>query len=149
MRERISLQFIEDRLFLNTLIVAHGLRISYKPVQFAVDTGSPESFFSQAEVRKFNIPMNHLKDKGYVFFGGTKHKVKVASSVKIIVINDKQEKREFTHDIGAIETMKKSIKSIQIAEALPSVIGMDFLREHKLSLHVFPSEKIAYLESEE
>ena len=149
MKERIPLQYIEDRLYLTTLIYAPRYRVLYKPVQFAVDTGSPNSFFSQAEVKKFNIPMKALKDEGYLFFGGSKHRVKTASSIQLFVINDQHQKKEFIQDIGAIETTKKTVKNIQIAETLPSVIGMDFLKQQKLSLHVYPSEKIAYLEFEE
>ena len=117
MKERISLIFSEKSLYLVAIVESKKLRMSYKQVQFAVDTGSPESFFSQGDVKKLNIPMSHLEDKGHINFGGSKHKVKIASEVKLMVLKEGNQKKEFVYDMGAVETTKKG-------EGLKTVIAI-------------------------
>lgn len=149
MKSRINLQFIDNRIYLTSLLYAPRLRILYKAIRFALDTGSPASFFSQAEVKRLSIHTGSLAEEGFIFFGGSKHKVRVASAVDLIMLTDQNEKKEFKHNMQAIETTKKNLQNLQVVETLPSIIGLDFLKEHKLSLHVFPSQQLAYLEVED
>ncbi len=50
--------------------------------------------------------------------------------------------------LSALKTTKSSEQKIQIAQILPSILGLDFLEDQKLSLHVILNENIAYLEVE-
>ena len=131
MGERIYLQIIEGRLILIAIIECESLRISKQIVQFVVDTGSSDSFLSELDVKRLKIPIKDKEVKNEIDFGGSRFK-----QVSLPKIN-----------LSALKTTKLSEKKIQIAQTLSSILGIDFLKEQKLSLHIILSENLAYLES--
>jgi len=49
-------------------------------------------------------------------------------------------------NLGVLVPTKINKKVLEDVEPIPSIIGNDFLEEHKLALFFSPSQKIAYLE---
>jgi len=151
MKERIPLQIIDGRLVLATVIENRSLRISHKLMDFVIDTGSPDSYISDKDVRTLQIPTKNRPTVEDVGFGGTSFKqIEIPKMTMHILKEDKANKEYHTLKVSlsALKTTKTNDKNKQIAQTLPSILGLDFLIEQKISLHVILEEKIAYLELE-
>ena len=61
MKCRIPLQIIEGRLVLTAVIECSSLRIRKQITSFVIDTGSPDSYLSQKDVVKLQIPTQGKK----------------------------------------------------------------------------------------
>lgn len=151
MKQRIPLQIVEGRLILTCVIECPALRIQRQLMDFVIDTGSPNSYFSDKDVRRLQIPIKNRPIKEEVDFGGSRFKQ--VSLPKITMYLLKENKEEGYHtlniDLSALKTTKCSEKKIQMAQMLPSILGLDFLKEQKVSLHVILTEDLAYLEFED
>lgn len=117
-------------------------------VDFVVDTGSVDSFFSQAEVERLQIPIKNRNVKDQIAFGGSLFNKVDIPELTFFVFTEAKVPIHFNVNLCALKTTKTSEKNKQIAKNLPSIIGLDFLYKHNLSLHFIPSEKIAYLQKE-
>ncbi len=149
MKTRIPLEIAENRVVLNAVMESKGLRIAHRFIRFVLDTGSPYSFLSEKEVLRLQIPIKDRVIAGEVDFGGSRfNRVELPPVILHLLLEDKIRYTSFDVHLKALKTTKQSPEKRRTAQALPSVLGMDFLTEQKLSLHLFPSEKIAYLESE-
>ncbi len=56
---------------------------------------------------------------------------------------------ELKLSLNTLKSEKTSPAKIKMSQVAPSILGLDFLKSKKLSLHVFMSEDLAYLEFEE
>ncbi len=148
MKERVQLQIIEGRLVLTSVIECSSLRIPRQIMDFVIDTGSPDSYLSDKDVRRLQVPIKERSFKCEVDFGGSRYKQ--ISLPKITMYLLKEDKGKGYHrldvSLSALKTTKLSEKKIVMAQALPSILGLDFLKEQKISLHVVLKEKLAYLE---
>ena len=151
MKERIPLQIVGDRLILTAVVECPSLRIHKQIMEFVVDTGSPDSYLSNKDVMKLQIPVRNRSVKGIVDFGGSRfQQVELPKFNMYLLKEDIQNKSyiELKISLLALKTTKISEEKIQVAYSLPSILGLDFLKEQKLSLHVILTENIAYLQSE-
>jgi hypothetical protein len=150
MKERVPLQIIENRLVLTAVIGCPSLRVNHAIVEFVVDTGSPSSYLSDKEVRRLQIPIKDKQSDEPVNIGGSTYESYKLPKFDMYILKEGKVKDFHTLQISlvALKTTKCSQKKIQIAQTLPSLFGMDFLEEQKVSLHVMPTEKLAYLEFE-
>ncbi len=147
MKHRVPLQIVEGRLVLTAVVECPKLRIHKQIMEFVIDTGSQNSYFGHKDVMKLQIPLSERPSKGEVDVGGSRFKEIGLPKIKFhILAEDKLSIISLDVEINALRTTKTSMQKIQIAQALPSIIGMNFLKEQKLSLHVIPTENIAYLE---
>ena len=149
MKERINLQLVEGRLVLLSLIECDNLRIPKRFLKFVIDTGSADSYLGDKDVRILQISVKDRESKGEVDVGGSRFKQVSLPKIKMYLlkeVNSKHDYIELQVSLSALKTTKSSKKKIQMAQALPSILGMDFLKEQKMSLHVFPAEDLAYLE---
>jgi hypothetical protein len=144
--ERIPLQVIEGRITLKAVIENPRLRITHHIVDFVIDTGSQDSFLSQKDVAKLQIPISGKSIKGEVDFGGSRFKQIDLPHFKVHLLNENQKVILLKVSLMALKTTKSSEKKIQIAETLPSILGTDFLRDHKVSLHLALAENVAYIQ---
>lgn len=146
---RLPLEIAENRVVLNAVIESKRLRIAHRFARFVFDTGSPYSFLSEKEVLRLQIPIKCRVIAGEVDFGGSRFSRVYLPPVTLHLLQeDKIRYVSFDVHLKALKTMKQSLEKRRTAQSLPSVLGMDFLTEQKLSLHLFSSEKIAYLEFE-
>ena len=148
---RIPLQISEGRLILTCVVRCESLRI-YQPklMNFVIDTGSPDSYLSGKDVKVLQVPLKDRISSGEVDFGGSRFKHISIPKIKMYLLKEgKQEEYvELDVDLKALKTIRTSERNIQVAESLPSILGMDFLRDQKLSLHVVLTEDLAYLQQE-
>ena len=72
MKERIPLQIIEGRLVLTSVIECRSLRVQRQFMKFVIDTGSPDSYLSDKDVRRMQIPVKGRASSGEVDFGGSR-----------------------------------------------------------------------------
>jgi hypothetical protein len=150
MNERISLQIVEDRLILTAVIACPALRIPKQILEFVIDTGSSCSYLSDRDVKRLHVAIKDKSTTGEVDFGGSRYKQVSLPKIALYALKEDKEKGYHTlhTTLSALKTTKCSEKKIQTAQMLPSILGLNFLKQQKLSLHVFPSEKLAYLEFE-
>ena len=150
-KARIPLQIVEGRLILNAVIVCPKVRVPPTFMDFVVDTGSQDSFLSYKDVLRLQIPIKDRISAEEVDFGGSRFKRVILPQFKLHLLKeDKENKEHITIDVelSALKTTKTSIPKMQIAQQLPSILGMDFLKKQKVSLHVILTENLAYLEYE-
>lgn len=150
MKNRIPLQVIEGRLVLTAVIECKSLRVQRQLMDFVIDTGSPSSYLSDKDARRLQIPIRNKISEEEVDFGGSRFKQVSLPKVTIYLLKEGTDKgySEFQVSLSALKTTKTSMKKIQVAQTLPSILGIDFLKEQKLSLHVILTEDLAYLEYE-
>ncbi|MBW2976639.1 retroviral-like aspartic protease family protein [Candidatus Woesearchaeota archaeon] len=128
MADRIPLQVVEGRITLKAVIENPKLRISHHIVDFVIDTGSQDSFLSQKDVIKLQIPVSGKPTKGEVDFGGSRFKQVELPPFNVHLLNENQKAIMLKFSLTALKTTKSSEKKIQIAETLPSILGTDFLK---------------------
>lgn len=152
MKTRIPLQIIEGRLILTSVIECKNLRIPKQFMDFVIDTGSPDSYLSDKDVRRLQVPIKDKTSEGEVDLGGSRFKKISLPKITMYLLKENQEKKEhhtLEISLSALKTTKMSEKKIQMAQMLPSLLGLDFLKEQKISLHVILTENLAYLEFED
>ncbi|MBI2650751.1 hypothetical protein HYX04_05590 [Candidatus Woesearchaeota archaeon] len=152
MNDRIPLQIIEGRLVLLALVECRHLRVRKQLVEFVIDTGSPESYIGQRDSTKLQIPVKDKKNEGIVAFGGSQYKKIILPPFNFYLLKQDKQKNDYISlkvNLRALKTSKISEQKIQAADALPSILGLNFLREQKLSLHVVLTEDMAYLQIED
>lgn len=150
-KERIPLQIIEGRLVLTSVVECESLRIHRQLMDFVIDTGSPDSYLSQKDTVRLQIPTKEKITIGEVDFGGSRFEQIKLPKFKLFLLKEGKENKEFIEtevELAALKTTKTSEKKIQVARQLPSILGMDFLKQQKFSLHVILTECIAYLQYE-
>ena len=150
-KERIPLQIIEGRLILTSVIECESLRIHRQIMDFVIDTGSADSYLSQKDTIRLQIPTKGKSTINEVDFGGSRFEQIKLPKFKLFLLREDKSNNEFIEsevELAALRTTKTSEKNILVAQQLPSILGMDFLKQQKFSLHVVLTEGIAYLQYE-
>ncbi len=123
------------------------MRVGLSVVAFVVDTGCDISFISYGDACKLNIPLNGLPEKGETHIGNTTF---VMSELPVFGLTLESEAGEPVRiDVDhfhVAKTRKKSIADVELAKAIPSILGLDFMRRNRLALHVEPANNLAYFE---
>lgn len=116
------------------------------PVSFIVDTGSPFTFVDEFNSAKVRIFTKSLEFDCDALMGGTKVAMYKTGGV-IMKFRDEAD--------GLIEIKYAEMKVAQTewtrretTYSAASILGLDFLLENKLSLHVDPAKELAYIEAE-
>jgi hypothetical protein len=146
---RIPLQINSGKLILTCVFECKSLRIRRQIAKFVIDTGSSESYISMKDSVKFQIPLNNKKCTGEVDFGGSRFDKISLPKFNMYVLEEDNSKNKFLLlkiNISALRSNKNNKLKLQVAESLPSILGLNFLKEQKLSLHVIMAEDVAYLE---
>ena len=147
MKQRIPLCIVEGRLVLVSVIGCPKLRVPLRKMDFVVDTGSPDSYISDRDVRLMQIPIKDKSAQEEVDFGGSRFKrISLPPFTMHLLKEGFKEKTTLTISLSALKTTKMSDKKKEAAQMLPSILGLDFLREQKLALPVILNENVAYLE---
>lgn len=149
MKDRVPL-IIGDNLHLLTMISCDRLRVRMQKVNFVIDTGSPDSFLSPMDISKLQISLAGKKSTSPVKLGGSQYNAIPLPDFKFYMLKD--DKSIFTEEnikIYGLQPVTTSLEKLQSSQTLPSILGMNFLRNQKFSLHVILTENIAFLEDEE
>ncbi|HLD19103.1 MAG TPA: aspartyl protease family protein [Candidatus Nanoarchaeia archaeon] len=142
---RIPLLITPDGLILPVTIRSEKYRVPYSQVIFLVDTGSTLTFLSPDDASRLHIPVSSLMAFHHVQVGGTMIELSKMNKVELIL---KDAKGIIVKPIVIEElNVGKMVRKNKIL-GVPSILGLDFLLDNRLSFHYLPSEKIAYLETE-
>jgi hypothetical protein len=145
---KIPLQYVAYRICLPvSFSTAH---VGLKQVVFIIDTGSNNTFISQGDAMRLNIPIGNTSFQEHVNMAGSTYELRKMRDVILRFKNDqgKLETIKFNEFNIALSTQKDQ-KNIDIANAFPSIIGNDFLTTHKFSLHFTPHKNEAYFERDD
>lgn len=128
------------------MIECKHLRLGKKITTFIIDTGSNQSLLSETSVKALQISLDGRATEGHVRFGGATYDTVPLPPITFYLLNDAKRVRQFSVDLAAVRTRRVSKEKKEAAEALPSILGVDFLEKQGLSLHYIAREKLAYLE---
>ena len=148
MNERVPIT-LGYNISLLVLISCDKLRIRMRPIKFVLDTGSPESYLSQIDIQKLQIPLSSRETTDKINLGGSQYNTISLPKFKFYMLKDDKsiiEKDDIT--LYALQPLTTSPTKLQFSQTLPSILGLDFLREQKLSLHVILTEDMTYLQYE-
>ncbi len=148
MNKRIPLKFIDERIILTCLIECPQFRIRKHILEFVLDTGSKDSILSPLETTRLQIPVSSLDRKGDIPIGGSVFEKLQVPEFIFHVLTEDHSLLSLRQELNALKISKISEKKKDLVSALPSILGIDFLKNNKMSLHFFPLEEIVYLEQE-
>ena len=107
---RIPLQVVEGRIILSAVIENPAIRVRHHLLDFVVDTGSQDSFLSQKDVAKLQIPMNGRAVKAEVDFGGSRFKQVELPPFSLHLLKEDKAAVTLNVSLKAIKTTKTSEK---------------------------------------
>jgi len=140
------LQIVEDRVVLAAVAECRNLRVLHHLIEFVIDTGSKDSFLSEKDVVKLQVPVMGKPVKGQVDFGGSRFNQVELPEFTLHILDEAKKAIAVKTKLMAVKTTKTSEDKIQRALALPSILGMDFLKEQGFKLVVVAKEGLARLE---
>lgn len=116
-------------------------------IEALVDTGSPFTVLSTTDALKLRLPITRMRPEGSAYLAGfhflrcpiktpsIRFRTEDAKSLKIVLPK-----------IGVLVPTKITKKTLQDVKHIPSIIGNDFLEDHRFALYFNPTAKVAYLE---
>jgi len=115
-------------------------------IEFFVDTGSDTSFISPTDAVRLKLSPASFPFKCNAKIGGSSLALNKMENVSLAFLNENGEKEELNNPEFLIACGVR--KKDETAYSIPSIIGLNFLKEHKLELRVNPAKNEAYLERE-
>ena len=146
---RIPLDFVGDSIVLQGFLRAESYRIPYKKVMFVVDTGSPKTFISERDALAFQLPFSALSFKQFIRLGGSKYELLGGKHAEVYFRDDDGKPFKFDYDLTVARTTKKTQDGIAESRSCPSILGTDFLIQHRLGLVFRPAKAEYYLEMDD
>ncbi|MCK4521767.1 MAG: hypothetical protein KAU20_04275 [Nanoarchaeota archaeon] len=107
---------------------------------------------SEGDALKLHVPIKNLREapeeKKHIYMGGSISELKmIPKKISLIFKNDENNSESVTlPNICVALSTKRDNKHKQIAQASPSILGLDFLKDNGFLLHVNPKKGLAYLE---
>jgi len=143
---RIRKQFDEPMISATATIKASCIRRPL-PLEFLVDTGSPWIALAPRDVKKTNIPITSLKKpKKYttILFAGAKFWRYLLENASVYLIDESGNMVKI--DLPMVSVLWPTKGKPEEYDAIPSVLGCDFLTIGGFCLHFDPSHMKASLE---
>jgi hypothetical protein len=137
-------KFVEREYFpfIKTYIKGKG-RLSLK-TDALIDTGSPYTVLSPRDALRINLPLR--KAGPTVQLAGTIFYRNKIGNATFYFISQDQELLKFNHVLEVLTPTKHINEIWEEIRDIPSIIGNNFLRTHRLALYFNPAEGISYLE---
>lgn len=140
---KILLNVTENRVELSAFIRSKTYR-AHGIVKFFVDTGSPKTFLSENDAKRLNIPHSKLEtEEDQAIMGASRLSFGALKEINLSIIQPENKRANFDLEHFLVA---KSISTMKYSNPESSIIGLDFLREHSLTLYCDVKNKIAYLE---
>jgi len=114
-----------------------------------IDTGSPFTVISPKDLLRFRIPLKkYTRIPGQsVKIAGFSFKRHEMGDIKITLRTENKTPITIESSLFSMMTPTTWSKKIQKdIQAIPSILGNDFLEEHEAAIYFDPSTKTAYLE---
>jgi len=144
---RVPLRITRNHVVLHAVV---STRKRQQIVAFVIDTGSIDSYLSTSVTRNLDIPFNASRRTHYVSLGGMRFNKMPSSSVQVYAWAGKTRMNRDRYIKRSINLygLRPTRRAGHDPVALPSILGLEFLREQRLSLHMHLDEGIAYLETQ-
>lgn len=139
-------KFFEGRYFPFVSFVIRSNRL-FGTVKALIDTGSPFTVLSPLDALRFRLPINSMR-KGYSvkLAGFNFFKYPLNNTTFSFKTQCPKGKYFDVSDFGVLVPTKKGLMKNKFIMAIPSIIGINFLEEHGLSLFFDPKKKLCCLE---
>lgn len=145
---KIPLEYVDGRIFVKTTVSVAGAHIGLFPIYFVIDTGSPETFISEGEAIKVNLPLGKFSFEKHTSMGGSKYELNILRKSTTFYFKS-EEGKSVKITLPLIKVSKGTKKGQidrQIAFNFPSIIGTDFLEKNGFVLYCNLKENKCYLE---
>lgn len=143
---KIPLQLVNEQVEVAAILRAAKQRIGLANVNFVVDTGSNKSFLGYGTILQLNMPVTGLQFAEHTRIGGCTFKMFKLSGVTLSFEDEKRDIfRIKPNSMHAVVPTKKG-EERENATRIPSILGLDFLKETKMALCVNPAKGTAYFE---
>lgn len=109
---------------------------------FILDTGSPTTIISYADARTLQLP--YIGKEKIVKLGSRKYQAYTCNKVTMVFLSEDNKPIEENMPVTILKPT--SIKDIEEVDSIPTIIGMDFLKDREYKLFCDMSNQIAYLE---
>lgn len=143
---KIPIEINQDRLVLVVVLHVDGARgFPFLRTSLVVDTGAPYTLINSVDFKRLNLPIDILNHRNYTKIGGCTVDCSTINRKTQLFLKD-SEGKQISFDYKEFAFMKPRDAT---TDTLPSLLGVDFLRENKLRLFFSPTENIAYMENVE
>lgn len=112
---------------------------------FILDTGSPKTIINYRDSIRLQIPLNSLQKQEIISLGGRKHQGYKFDKVQFLFKTE--EGKTVTENKEVLVIHPTSQRDIEEVQAIPTIIGTDFLKEKRYKLYCDIANKEAYLEN--
>ena len=128
-----------------------SLEYGHNPFKFNAlfDTGSPYILtLSQYDASKMQIPFKNLPKGKIISLGSLKYQSYILKNKHVIMKDNENKLIRFNiPEIPILISTKKGQKALNEAYSMPSIIGLKFLEDNALSLHINGKVKTGYLQT--
>ncbi len=152
-RIRLSVRphFVGARLdpsapFASAFLLAPKHRAYHKSLEALVDTGSPFTTLAPRDAERFQIPVDRLPPftpSPKIRVAGYACPAHVMNEARLLFRDAKWRAAAFPVQMVVLGSPPKSLG----IEAVPSIIGMDFLKQNRVALHHDPAKGESWLEA--
>lgn len=142
---KIPLLIEENRIKIVFSVIGPRIR-QPNTVSAIVDTGSTNTFLSEMDTLRLNIPYGEELDVIHGIGGGAIKLFKYRT-VKIHLKTSESSIVTIEHPLKLSKFIRSSGEQRAISLGMPSIVGIDFLKENHLSLHIDFHSNEAYLEN--
>ena len=145
MSVRVPLILHRGRILL--IAVVHAREQRARLVRFIIDTGSNDSYLNAKDRRQLGIRLTVPKAKEMVLWSGTLCRRIPINNLTLYLWagRNRRDQDEYERCTVQLYELRASQRKSTLL-GLPSILGMNFLRDHRFALHVRPAEQLAYLE---
>ncbi len=148
MQDRIPLRYEKGHLVLYVWLINPKRPNDPRRVRFIIDTGSTHTYLRPNDLIRLDINHQTLDATGTVNLSGTTYNHVPLKELTMILLagQNRENQDQFLQRNVLLNTLRPTDEEQPIPHHLPALLGMDFLIEQKLSLHIIPTEELAYLE---
>lgn len=132
--------------YIAAFLLAPKYRVHHKPLEALVDTGSPFTTLAPRDAEHFQIPVNRLpafQPSPRIRMAGYSCPAHQMSGVQLLFRDMEGKAAVFPVQMIALGLPPKS----HGIESVPSIIGMDFLKQNRIALHHDPAKGESWLET--
>jgi len=114
-------------------------------IEAFVDTGSPETIFSEKEGLRFHFPYKRIRPVNTIGLGGGSVSLHPCRNLRVRVKDLNNRFHEFEIDVYFSRSVSRTQRSIAEAQGVPNILGVDFLKATGFGFVYNARERVALL----
>lgn len=144
---KIPLQVSDDRITVTPTIMSRKYHFGIKALPFVVDTGSPLTLIMERDAVRLGLPINSLSISTHVKLGGALFELREIVQIHLNFRNEKDELIPIAYDkFYVARSTKRDAEALNSAYSIPSIIGVNFMKEQEFTLVFAPHKHTAFFE---